>query len=210
MSDPKGVNLEREFEEWMKAKLGYKETERRVPVKGQIADRPYEVDIHGVRFSLKWKMFQGLGLYVMVLGLLMLILPSLDPRLHEWMENFVGSIFPRLAGYGALVFGFAGWVISRIGKQRTITHTWVECKDRKGNVKRAHVQKLNTTVQDVINNRPPKWDPIEVIIVSGTDFDVDALNFAREYGYSCYRRSANGFERVLGGYSTTGSSVRLS
>jgi hypothetical protein len=36
-----------------------------------------------------------------------------------------------------------------------------------------------------------------VILVSGSDFDADALNFAREHQFICYKRSgSSGFENV--------------
>jgi len=44
MPQPKGMSLEREFAEWMKSHLGYTKTRLRLPVKGKVADRSYEVD----------------------------------------------------------------------------------------------------------------------------------------------------------------------
>lgn len=77
-----------------------------------------------------------------------------------------------------------------------MTYAWVECKDTRSNVKRAQVQKLAAAVKDVEDNRDAKWRPDVVVLVAGSDFDADALNFAHEHNFACYRRSDGGFDRV--------------
>lgn len=42
----KGKSLEDRVEAWVKRTLGYKSTERNIPVRGKISKRPYEIDVH--------------------------------------------------------------------------------------------------------------------------------------------------------------------
>lgn len=196
MTEPRGIILERAFGEWMKSELGYTRTKLRIPVKGRVADRNYEVDVYAEKFSRLWDFLRIVGIVFLVLSLLVILAPREMLDVHRWMEDVIASFAPELAGYGLLIFGIAGFLLGYMGKQRSTTHAWVECKDQRGNVKRAQVQKLAAAVQDVRDNREAKWKPDVVIVVSGTDFDADALNFAKEYRFVCYRRLENGFKRV--------------
>ncbi len=196
MPEPRGISLERTFAEWMKSTLGYTKTKLRVPVKGKIADRNYEVDIHGEKFSRLWDFMRIVGIIFLVLSLLVIVAPGEMRDVQKWMEDVVASFAPELARYGLLIFGIGGVLLGFLGKQRATTHAWVECKDQRGNVKRAQMQKLAAAVQDVRETKDAKWKPDIVMVVSGTDFDADALNFTKEYRFVCYRRSGTGFERA--------------
>lgn len=194
--EPRGMSLERAFAERMKSELGYTRTTLRVPVKGKIADRSYDVDVHGERYSQIWDRLRVVGIVCLVLAALVILLPREMRDVHKWMQSVVASFAPELAGYALVIFGVGGLVLGYMGKQKATTHAWVECKDQRGNVKRAQIQKLHEAVQDVRDSDEAKWKPVVVVVVSGTDFDTDALNFTREYEFVCYRRSGNGFERV--------------
>lgn len=196
MAEAKGMSLEREFAEWMKSDLGYTKTRLRVPVKGKIADRAYEVDIHAERYNHMWEVARRLGIAGLILSLLIIFLPLQMREVHQLLENLVRSFVPQLSGSALLILSVVSIVLGIRGKERAMTHAWVECKDTRTNVKRAQVQKLAASVKDVEDNRDAKWKPDIVILVSGSDFDADALNFAREHDFVCYRRSEKGFERV--------------
>jgi hypothetical protein len=181
----------------MKSKLGYSKTRRRVPVKGKIADRAYEVDVHGEKSNpLAQAAFLG-GIILAIVAVLMLFAPSMISGLKSYIESTVARFIPSLAGGSFLVVGVIAIVLGYLGREKSITHAWVECKDLKRNVKRAHVQKLAASVKDVRDLEEAKWKPTEVMIVSGTDFDSDALAFAREHKFTCYRRSSRGGFEVV-------------
>lgn len=196
MSEPRGISLERAFAEWMKSELGYTRTKLRQPVKGRIADRNYEVDIFAQKYNRLWDFLRIMGIIFMVLAVFAIFWPREMRDVQQWMEGVVASFVPELAPYGLLIFGVGGFLLGYMGKQRSITYAWVECKDQRVNVKRAQIQKLAAAVQDVRENRQAKWTPDVVMIVSGTDFDADAYNFAGEHKFICYRRSGTGFERA--------------
>ena len=196
MQDIRGMSLEREFAQWMENELGYSKTKLRIPVKGKVADRSYEVDIYAEKFSHLWDVLRFGGIVSFLAAGLVLLAPRDAQGLRHWMEQTVAGFVPDLAPYALLVFGIGGFVLGYNGKRKAMTYAWVECKDMRSNVKRAHVQKLAAAVDDAEQSRDAKWKPDTVILVSGTDFDADAINFAREHGFLCYRRSRSGFEQV--------------
>ena len=50
---------------------------------------------------------------------------------------------------GGVVLGVAAFALGMAGKKKSRDDTWVECKELKTTVKRAHVQKLAASVDDV-------------------------------------------------------------
>ena len=191
----KGSELEQAFGSWMKHKLRYTRTEFRVPVKGKVADRAYEVDIKAEKFDPLWDNMRLLGAALIVLAMLSAVLPQLR-SVRQSIEHAVGTVLPSFAPYGLLILGALATVLGSQGRNRAVTHAWVECKDTKVNVKRAQVQKLASSVQDVRNDPSAKWKPDLVVLVAGSDFDADALNFAREHEFVTYRRDGDEFKLV--------------
>ena len=112
------------------------------------------------------------------------------------MSTIYNLIIPYLILNSLLIMGLAGLGIGFYGKKRTRVDAWVECKNQKTNVKRHQIQKLLSSVDDVRALEDPKWKPSQVILVSGTDFDADALNFAKEFNVICYKKTDEKFEKV--------------
>jgi hypothetical protein len=63
-------------------------------------------------------------------------------------------------------------------------------------VKGAQVQKLAAAVADAKASQETPCKPTVVMVVSGTDFDDDALNVARQQRSVCYWRSGEGLQKV--------------
>ena len=190
----KGKSLEREFAKWMKSDLGYSKTYFRTPVKGKVSERSYEVDIHAVKHS---KLMNAISIAGVVLAVLALYAYYADDaRIKNLAARIIHVLSPDHASNALGILGVVGALLGLCGKSKTKVHAWVECKNQKSNVKRHQVQKLISSVRDVRALEESKWQPKRVLLVSGTDFDADALNFAREYGVTCYRRKPEGFELV--------------
>jgi len=133
---------------------------------------------------------------LLIIAFVTLLLPADMQAVKVFFERLIGGIDPSLAGYAILIVAALALVLSYVGKRRSIIYAWVECKDTKSNIKRAQVQKLISSAEDVRQNKDAKWKPTVLMMVSGSDFDADALNFADEYGIECFRRSGKGFEEV--------------
>jgi len=188
----KGKSLEREFAKWMKSDLGYSKTELRVPVTGKVSERSYEVDIHGVKHSKLMNAIWIAG--TALLGLAVYAHLAEDEEVANVAARIVRAVSPDQADNALGILGLGGLILGLWGRSKTKVHTWVECKNQKSNVKRHQIQKLISSVEDVRALDEPKWRPKNVLLVAATDFDPDALNFAREYQVICYRRSDDGFE----------------
>lgn len=190
----KGSELEQAFGSWMKRKLRYTRTEFRVPVKGRIADRAYEVDIKAEKFDERWDYARRLGVTLLALALLA-VFPTMRP-VRQVMEQAIGTFVPSLAPYALFLIGAIATVLGFQGRHRFITHAWVECKDTKTRVKREQVQKLASSVEDVCADSTGKWKPDRIMLVAGSGFDPDALNFAREHAFITYQRDGEEFKLV--------------
>jgi hypothetical protein len=192
----KGQALEREFAAWMESSLNYTSTKQRDLVNGNIAKRPYEVDVHGERFSQIWNALRIGSLLFIALAMAAYFWPDEMSSVNDAAESAVSSLAPSAAGSGLVIMAFVAFVAGYVGKKKATTHAWVECKDRKTSVKRADIEKLRGAVQDVQKNPRAPWKPNDVIMVSGSGFDHDAISLARTYGIVCYQRNGAGFERV--------------
>ena len=188
----KGKSLEREFAEWMKSDLGYSKTYFRVPVKGKVSERSYEVDIHAVKHS---KVMNAISMTGIALFLLAVYAYCADnARIKDVAARIIRVLNPDQASNALGIIGVIGFFLGLYGKSKTMVHAWVECKNQKSNVKRHQIQKVISSVEDVrALEEEAKWQPKRVLFVSGADFDHDALNFAREYDVTCYRRKSEGF-----------------
>ncbi|MDI3287337.1 hypothetical protein [Polyangium sp. 15x6] len=196
MPGAKGEALEREFAAWMVSMLHYTAATQRELINGEVAKRPYEVDVHGERFSRLWYALHIIGGLLFILAVAAYLLPDELALVTGAVEGTVSTIWPRAAGSGILMLSIAAFVLAILGKKRATTHAWVECKNRKTSVKRADIEKLSGAVQDVRHNARAPWKPDEVIIVSAGGFDDDALSLADTYGFVCYQRSGKWFAPV--------------
>ena len=187
----KGEVLEVAFEKFMKRKLGYSFTERNTFVNGKVATRAYEVDIHGVLTNTFFKNLKVFGFIVLGVSLIQLSL-GIIPEIEMILEQIFTSISPHLTGFSLFFLGGMGIYFGVTGSKKSTEHTWVECKNLNSNVKRNHVNKLNDAVIDhnkyvkKLKENDNEWSVKEMIIVSGKGFDIDAKNFSREHGITCY------------------------
>jgi hypothetical protein len=195
-SSAKGKSLEREFADWMKSNLGYSKTELRVPITGKVSERSYEVDIHAIRYSRIMNTIRVIGVIVLVVAIYAHV--AEDKQITNVAARIVQVVSPQQTGNALYILGGAGVIGGFWGKSKTKVHAWVECKNQKCNVKRHQIQKLMSSIEDVRALDEPKWCPKHVFLVPATDFDPDALNFARGYDVTCYRKTSDGFELALG------------
>ncbi len=193
---PKGMSLEREFSEFMVRRLGYDSVKLRVPVTGRVAQRNYEVDVKGMKYERRWEPLTRVGIFLLLVAIATLLLPKEFRAVSTFFEGLIGGINPSLAAYAMFIVGALAIVLAYAGKRQSEVFAWVECKDRQSNVKRAQVQKLISSSEDVIENEGAKWKPSILIMVSGSDFDEDALNFAEEHDIQCFRRKGKSFEEI--------------
>lgn len=76
---------------------------------------------------------------------------------------------------------------------------WVECKDRKGSIKRTDILKLANAAKDVKDTVGLYWTkPLQawdyLFFVSTAKFDADAINFAKQQDMGCYYYDGKTFQ----------------
>ena len=170
-----GIDFELDVLHWMRRQLGDGRYEHRQLQRGQVADRPYEVDIHAAIPKRFWPAVICLGF--IVAGILAAFTPS-----------EVGMILSPVVIIAAVIISS---VIAN-----SPTHVWAEAKDRGATIKRTDVLKLANAAADVRACGSANWHPDELWFVSRNGFDLDALNFAREHQVKCFVAGKRGFKRV--------------
>jgi len=182
----KGQEFELEFRDYMKSEKGFQKVHHDVICKGKVADRPHQCDLHGIQYSLAFRALTFVGIAVFVLALAALAFPDDLGEVKNTADTLVAKFDRGLVQYSLLIVGAVAWIVAYVGKWATATHVWVECKNRRGRVKRDDINKLHIAVEDAKEFEEAKWRPDEVWLVSTTEFDQDALNFADEHGIRCY------------------------
>ncbi|MGC4068909.1 MAG: hypothetical protein QM784_30550 [Polyangiaceae bacterium] len=164
-------------------------------VKGKVATRPWECDIHGVCHSVAWKIVRYVSIAVLVVGGAAILLPeyfgdttSSVQGAGKELESAVSSATGySIEGFGLVIIGIVTIITSAVGAKRSARHVWVECKDRKTPIKRTDIIKVVEAVEDVRANDQSAWIPNEIWFAATSSFDVDATNFAQEKGVRCVR-----------------------
>jgi len=98
----KGKRFEDEFAAWMESDLGYTALHTRVPIKGQISERAYEVDVHGVKTNKPMAALRFGAIALVVVAFCGAF--TGDPDLNQAAVSAAKAIDPRLADYALLAF----------------------------------------------------------------------------------------------------------
>jgi hypothetical protein len=190
MARRSGKEFEERFARKMVAALGVSKTRRNEPVKGKTAARPWDCDIHGTIESPAANAVRWVAIVGYAVSMLAFVYPEEFEAVStagQAVEAAAASHFDlNIVGGGVFVLATAAAIVGAYAKRRTRRHVWVECKDLKRTVKRTDVIKLAKAAEDVRAFDGAEWKPNEVWIASTSNFDADALNFARESGIRCF------------------------
>ena len=179
----KGQEFEREVAEWLKRHFGCTSASRNERVQITMGARPFECDVHAVRGS-------ALGRNLRRLAGVFLLIALVAYLLHRaGVESTTYAVLFALLGVGCFALSF-------YVKGQKEQHVWVECKNLKGNVNRDQINKVVMTVSIARQSQTVAWKPDLVLFFSATDYDKDALYFARRIGIACYRKVGGKFVRA--------------
>jgi len=199
-----GTEFEEKFAGYMKRACGVTRTELRTHVKGKVANRGHECDIHGVIEQQLWRRVRWSALLAAIATAAVLILPD-HARPGESADiAAVGERGGSELSPVARVIGLPGWqvgllalslgaaVLARIALWQTTRHIWVECQDRKTSIKRTDINKLVNSAADAAALDDAKWTANELWFASSSKYDGDAKNTARENTVRCFQTDARG------------------
>lgn len=179
-SKQKGSEFEKEFAEFMKKKLGYKDCYLNQKVKGKISTNEYEVDIIGKRLSEKGENMKDLGFWAVFIGGILLLAGLFD--LIKISQDILIVI-------GVLIIG--GGIALQIAKENEFEYSWIECKDHKTKIGKDVVNTLKDKVIDYHKSEDKKFTFNKTILVSASGIIPNALRFAKEHSIECYCKSGN-------------------
>lgn len=179
----KGRDFEQEVALWLKSNLNCSEAHRNERVQITQNARPYECDVHALKgSSLGHNLRRAAGGFFLI-ALLPITLKVLGVPVLSY-----GILF-LLASIVCLVLSF-------LLREQREQHLWVECKNLKGNVNRDQINKVVMTVNLARQSQNVPWKPDVVLFFSATDYDRDALYFAKRNHITCYRKVKSGFKQV--------------
>lgn len=201
-----GKAFENRFATLMRTRYRFRRTETRKQIKGKVGARPHECDIHGELYSPIWDILSYVGIAVGLLALACVAqtwFPEQAARLataNVWLtrlasviESRATLVHPSVAPYAVVLLGLGCTLLAHHAKGQVKRHVWVECKDRKTTIKRNDIAVLNTAVTNVRDDESnAPWKPDEVWLASTSEFDQDAVAFARELRIRCLHVSSDG------------------
>lgn len=171
-----GIPFERTVESWLHRR-GARMTERRVPLRGRVAQRTHECDVHATMIREVWRPAAAIGAFF--------AFACIGGGLaDELMMSLVSGIL----GLACLVLTTVIFLDPK--------HIWVEAKSGEATITRAVVWKLANQLEDVRNAPAALWYPSEAWIVARSPFDVDALAFAHEHGIRCFQEQRGRIHEV--------------
>ena len=192
MARKSGKELEEAFGSYMREHLGALTTEFRQPQKGEIAVRPWDCDIHGIivsRIAIALWVVAGAGY---ALALAAIVYPEDFDAVTSTGRAVEQQLGPAFYGYGLFILAILASVVAHKAWKATKRNIWVECKDRKATIKRTDIIKLADACADVRAFEKAKWKPDEMWFASTSQYDTDAINFARTKGVRCFLKDPSG------------------
>jgi hypothetical protein len=182
----KGLNLEKEFCEFLKTDLKWDKARIRPQLASRHNMRGTNVDILAERLDHRGKTIKTISF---VYGLVFAILFFLG-----WIDQDVerGSI---LVGF-SLFFEVIGIIAYFVGLSLSKQNGWVECKNLKGKVNINQVQKTIDEVRHYRQSSDRDYKITHVYFVSTNGYVENALKLAVENDIKCYVKESQTFKEV--------------
>lgn len=183
----KGIELEKEFANFMKEELKYDNVKCRKLVSGTENIKGTEADIIGVIHNNASETFRNMAILITIMGIIGLLI-SIFNIMPEYIgqESFIVWIVFMVIGYGYAY-------MSRILFDK---YTWVECKNWKNKVSIDEVRKFDFQVKDNNNSKDKRFKIHKKIFVAANGFKQTALQYCEDKNILCYLKQKNKFIEV--------------
>lgn len=175
----KGLNLEKEFCEFLKTDLGWTDARIRAQMSAANNMRGTQVDVLAERLNEKGQFAKKLAYIYIPIFLFTFILGI---TINSDALMIMGLLF-ELAGGIALILSIT------LNKE----HAWIECKNRKTKTDIRQMQLTISQVDEYKKSGNKKYKFTEIYFVSSSGFVENALKLAEENNVKCYYKKDGNF-----------------
>ena len=187
----KGIELEKEFAEYIRTELNYDKIKIRFQVKAKANSRGTNVDVIGQRVDSTGKTYRVIAfIYFLVFvivyfyGIISYSNDSIDGGLLTLL--FVISSFFLVGG---LIF-----IIN--SEKNNIENIWTECKNLKTKVNINQIRKMLNEIKEYKESGDKQYKFVEFAFVSTSGFIDNAIELAIDNKINCYIKDGSKFKKV--------------
>jgi hypothetical protein len=183
----KGLNLEKEFSEFMKSDLGWHSFKIRKQMTSKWNKAGTNVDIfaerlneHGLHLKRTGKAYFMVSWVIMIIGVFIV-------GLRYDTQGIIVTIM-------GLLFLIGSYFFTEIGTSKEKEHAWVECKNLKQKATIKQMQIMLAERDAYIESQDKEYKIVETYFVSTNGFVETALKYGIDKNVKCYIRQDNTFK----------------
>ena len=187
----KGIELEKEFSEYLKSEIGYDKIKTRYQVKQANNSRGANIDIIGQKLNSTGIAFKQMG----TVWLIIFVIAIIFSFVIAFTDSFDNAWFKGLffCGIALEIFSFSALIISNI---YNIDNIWVECKNLKTKVNITQIHKMINEIKAYKASGDKQYKFKEFVFVSASGFIDNAIELATKNGIKCYIKEKNKFTQI--------------
>lgn len=178
----KGSDLENEFAQFMKEKLGWENVRVGVHLSGRVHVKGANVDIVGKRLTESGKTLKAIGIVYLIFCVIPFVIGAITPE-YDFLV------------YVGLFLEIVGFIILFAGINRTTEYVLVECKNLKGKATAAHIDKTLREINDYMASGDKQYKFRYHYFVSANGYVETTLKYAQEKGIVCFVKKGDSFEQ---------------
>ena len=176
----KGINLEKNFAEYIKKEMDYEKVKIRHQVPQANDNRSANIDVIGEKLNENWGNAKNIGVWYYVIGIVAYIVSIFLYLVNEIDEDVFNVVMLSVITF--IIIGVLLYII----KRNNIVNIWVECKNLKGKVNITQVNKMLTEIKSYKESEDRTYKFKEFAFVSANGFVDNAIELAVNNGIKCF------------------------
>lgn len=182
----KGLELEKEFCEYLKTDLGWEKARIRSQMASKYNMRGTNVDVIAERIDERGNKLKKLGAFYIVFFLILVFVAIMtdDNETQNWL--LIMAVIFELVG------AFAFYYSVSLNKE----NAWVECKNLKTKVSISQVQKAIDEFNHYKQSNNKEYKFTEMHFVSSIGFIENALKLAEDNNVICFTKENGVFKKI--------------
>jgi hypothetical protein len=184
----KGIELEKEFCEYLKTDLGWEKARTRSQMASKFNMRGTNVDVIAERLDDRGRRLKLVSNFYFIICFVTILIGIY--LITNYNEN---GVFIMLFGF--FVF-LAGLFSLKLSEKLNKENAWVECKNLKTKANISQVQKTINEYKHYKESGNKEYKFKECYFVSSNGFVENALKLAVENGVKCYTKENEKFKKI--------------